>query len=105
MGLGRKSRFRVGFRYQNSLVFSLGFRFSGTRTHHYISHYTYDIYLQFDIMIYYLNGVHLLTYNTELDFPISRYCRNSENDSMNMKVNDSVAIVYDITMFRGRYPI
>ena len=40
-----------------------------------------------------------------LDFPISRYYRNSENDSRNTKVNDSVAIVYDITMFRGWYPI
>ena len=37
----------------------------------------------------------------QLDFPISRYYRNSENDSRNTKVNDSVAIVYDITMFRG----
>ena len=34
----------------------------------------------------------------ELDFPISRYYRNSENDSRNTKVNDSVAIVYDISM-------
>ena len=34
-----------------------------------------------------------------LDFPISRYYRNSENDSRNTKVNDSVAIVYDIIIF------